>query len=191
MSAPSNRYEGRFRWWYEAIADRMIAHPDWHLQDIANDLGKHKNTIYYITSSDTFKTYLAKRRAEYKEKLDTRILSRTADIAALGLDLVYETMSKKRDTIPMQQLMETTGDALDRLGFGAKTTPLVQVNNTNNDNRQVVIPAITQHELLEATEALRKAERVRVLEHEALPKLESQSIDAEVLDDLTLPAERE
>ena len=158
---PKNPYEGRNRWWYDFIADYMIRNPGALTKDIAAAMGKHPNTISMITNTDLFKTYFAKRKAEWRERHDFAIMSKTADIALLGLDLIHKKMEEKQTQIPLRDLKEVAGDALDRLGFGEKQPPLVQINQSAVDQSQKVFIAVGKDELEEAQQALRLAERVR------------------------------
>ena len=186
----TNPYNGRWRWWYDAIADLLIARPDLSIQEIATRLGKHPNTIGAIMKADTFRSYLALRKQEYKAKLDDRILGKTAEIAALGLELIHESLSKRRDAVPLQMLVETTGDALDRLGFGAQKTPTVLIDQRGGTNNNVVLPQITQAELLEAQGALRRAENAKLvngaaqsdtlIEHQSQHQMDEASNDTVV-----------
>jgi hypothetical protein len=119
-SSRSNAYVNRWNWWYSAIADWMIRNPDKRLQDCANDLGKHVNTISQIANTDMFREYLARRKQEWREHHDFAIVSKVTQVAEAGLDLLLEKLEKKRDQIPMQLVTEMTTSALDRLGYGPK-----------------------------------------------------------------------
>ncbi len=158
-----NAYEGRFRWWYTAIADLMIAEPHLRQEEIAFRLNRHPNTINMIVNTDLFRTYLSHRKAQFREQSNEVLTSKMTAVATGALDLILERMEKKRDQIPFQSLESLSGSMLDKLGYGV--TPVgVQINQTNsfqqNDNRSVVISASPQA-LEEARQALRLAEARR------------------------------
>lgn len=174
--AANNPYEGRWRWWYEAIADWMIRNPGRPLAECAKELNKAANTIYMITATDNFKTYLAHRRAEFREMHDLTILSKTAAVAELGLDLMLESMQHKRSGVPLSQLNSITNNALKSLGYGIEKPQAVQVNVQQNN----LPPAVSADTLLEARAALRQLEERRIAaptEMLAIEKGESLDVD--------------
>lgn len=152
--------EGKWRYWYSAIIDLMIEHPEYTLKDIARELGRTPQTISSITGTDMFKAQLRARRDEWTEKHDAGILARTTKIAELALDGIIENLEKRRDKVPLPLLNEITDTALERLGYGTDKTPLVQVNNTNVDNSQKTV-SITTSDLAEAREVMRSLEQRR------------------------------
>jgi hypothetical protein len=164
---PKNPYENRWRWWYPAIADWMLRNPGRPMKDCAAELGKAENTIYMIAGTDMFRDYLAKRRAMYREQHDFALVSKVTQVAEASLDLILDRLDKKRDAVPM--------DLLDRLGYGAKPAPMVQIN-TSVDNRHVTVP-VSLDALAEARATLRRAEAVRAVEEESRPRLPSPDFD--------------
>jgi len=160
---PKNPYEGRWRWWYEGIADWMIAHPGGRLQDCARDLNKNSSTISMIINSDVFRDYLAKRRAEWRERHDFALTSKTTKVAEAALDCLLVQLEKKKDQVPINTISEIATSALDRLGYSPQKTqaPSVQVNVQQNNDAKVIHAAVSPEALQEAREALRIAERNR------------------------------
>lgn len=61
-----NPYEGRWRWWYAAIADWMLENPGGSMIDCAHAIGRGVGTVQQISASNTFKDYYAARRAEWE-----------------------------------------------------------------------------------------------------------------------------
>lgn len=157
----SNPFEGRWKWWYSAIADCMIRHPEWELRDIAKHLDKHPNTISLIARTDVFKTYLAQRKDEWKQTHDFSLASKLNDVAEKGLGAISDILDKQKDKVPMKFLQEVTLGALDRLGYAPNQTPGVQVNNYNAVTSQPVVVPVPMAALEEARDALRLAERRR------------------------------
>lgn len=156
---PKNPYETRWRWWYEAIADWMIANPGGRMSDCAAALNKHICTVSQIANTDLFRDYLANRKREWRERHDFSIIQKTTEVAELGLDVLLETLKTKRSAVPIGTLNEITSTALDRLGYGVPSAPLVQVNQIDN-SRNVTIP-VAASVLEEARMAIRQVEASR------------------------------
>lgn len=161
MTAPSNPYAHRWGWWYPAIADWMIANPGRRLQDCARDLNKSPTTISMIVNTDLFKDFLATRRREWESVHDFALRSKTTKVAELGLDILLESLEKKRSTVPISTLSEITTSALDRLGYSPnKPQASVQINNIQQSGGVTVVP-VSVDALREAQEAIRLAQSRR------------------------------
>lgn len=180
---PSNPYQGRWRSWYPSIADWQLENPGGSLTDCAKSLGKHVNTIAFITNTDMYREYFAQRRAEWSRLHDFAIITKTTRVAEMALDVMLEKMEKQSDKIPMQVVTDVATSALDRLGYAPKPPASVEVN-VNTDNRKVVMVPISAGALEEARDAIREAEKLRaeaarkVLEAEpGLEALDSGSND--------------
>lgn len=159
--AKKNPYEGRWRWWYSAIADWMIRNPGVALKECAAELGKAENTIRYIVSSDTFREYFARRRMEWAEQHDFAVRAKMTQVAEASMDAILEKFKKQGDKIPMDSITPLLSSTLVSLGFGPKSSPTVLVQN---DNRSVQLPpAVTTAALEEARNALRLAESRKVV----------------------------
>lgn len=159
-SAPSNLYVNRWRWWYSAISDAMLANPNATQTDIAKLLDKNHNTVSMIVNTDLFRDYHAQRKREFQEANDFMLSNKLNKVAEKGLDLLLEVMNKKGDQVPLSQLVAITGSALENLGYGAPQAPGVSLNIQNNNNPQVVVP-VSAGALSEARDALRLAEAKR------------------------------
>lgn len=154
---PTNPYSNRWNWWYDSIIDRMIAHPDWSKKQIAEDLGKHPNTVYQICDTDLFKDYYAKRLADFRANHDFSIINKTTKVAEVSLDILLEGLQTKRTAVPIGVVNEIATSALERLGYGTQQAPLVQVNQ---DNRSVSV-AVNTSTLEEARMAIRQVEEMK------------------------------
>lgn len=187
--------KNRWRWYYDSIADWMIANPGKELKECAKHINKHPNTITQIIRSDLFQEYLAQRKQEWQRHHDHAIMAKTTAVAERSLDLMLEKLEKQGDKIPMQVVSEVATNALDRLGYAPRTAPQVQVNVDNSDNRQVVMVPISPEALEEARDAIRAAEEQRkiaarsTLELEAGPEPEVDDVpddqSAPTLDDVS------
>jgi hypothetical protein len=161
--APNSQRHLRWRWWYVAIADYMLRNPGGTMRDCAAQIGRHENTISQIVSTDMFKEYLARRKEEYAKDHDFAIRSRVTQVAEASLDIILTQLQAKKDQIPLQRLESLATGALDRLGYGPKTSPQVTVDLSTNDNRQqtVSISGVSPQLLEEARAALRFSEQLK------------------------------
>ena len=168
---PSSAPEGRWRWWYAAIADWMLRNPDGTQDECAKHFGKHPNTISRIVTSDTYRAYLAQRRREWQADHDAKITQRLGDVALKSMDNILDQLDKKRDTLKLDILTELMGSSLEALGFGKPAAPTVQVNTQVDASSQtVVLPgSVSAAALVEAREALRLAEARRIQDVDVLP----------------------
>lgn len=189
--AASNPYGGRWRWWYESIADRMIAHPDWTIQQIADDLKKGANTISMIVNTDLFKAHFFERKRRWQEAHDQSLRQKLTAVATNSLDLLVNQMEKKKDLVPIQQMQEIAMSALDRLGFAVKAGPQVVVNNAVQNN--TIAPSASADALLQAREAMRKVEQLRASQpaspSPALQELDSMLVESGLIEGEALNVE--
>jgi len=163
-----------WRWWYSAIADLMIAHPDLTQQEIAARLNKHPNTVSMIVGTDMFREYLAQRKAAWRDDHDLAIRTRMTAMATEGLDIVLEHLKAKRSQIPLQAALKVVESSLDRLGYAPSGGPQVVVNNTP-DNRQQTLVQVTPADLEAARMAMRMAEQSKSGTSLAPPSVEQMS----------------
>lgn len=163
-------------WYYSRIIDWMIAHPEGLLRDCAKFVGVTQPTLSVIINSDMFKAALDQRKREFQMHHDIGLVEKTTKIAHASLDAILETLVKKKDGVPIQDLKEISESALGRLGYGVKPAPQVSVHVGNN-NTQVVLP-VSQQDLLEAREALRTVQELKARQ---LPPLQdaTQVLEAE------------
>lgn len=159
-SAPSNLYVNRWRWWYSAISDAMLANPSASQQEIAKSLGKNANTVSMIVNTDLFRDYHAQRKQEFQGASDFMLSNKLTKVAEKGLDLLLDVMAKKGDQVPLSQLVAITDSTLKNLGYGAPAPAGVSVNVQQNNNPTVVVP-VSAGALSEARDALRLAEQRR------------------------------
>jgi hypothetical protein len=143
------------RWWYESMADYMIAHPSASQNDIATYFGRNPATISTIINTDAFKAYFRQRRAHHAENLDTAVRAKLFKLADASLDHMLAALEKKRDSVPLETLQRTSDMALKNLGYGAGAPSGVTVN-VDNSAPQTVNVAVSLDDLNRAREALRR-----------------------------------
>lgn len=152
----------KMRWWYESLADHMIAHPNDTQNEIAAHFGRAVSTISTIIHTDAFKAYFRQRRNAHAERLDAGIRHKMFEVADKSFDLILEKLEKKRDTIPIETLQRTVDSTLKSLGYGlAPAGPTVNVN-TGGGNAVVAVPVSLDD--LEAARAALRRNQMQVLE---------------------------
>lgn len=158
---PKNPYENRWRWWYPAIADWMIANPGKPMTECAKEIGRGYVTICMIVNTDLFRDFLAKRRSDWEKRHDYALREKTTKVAESALDILADVLDKKRDSIPLAKLAEVGFGALDRLGYSPnKPAPAAQVN-VNAPGGQVAVFPVSTDALQEAQSAIRLAQARR------------------------------
>lgn len=165
---------GRYRWWYDGIIDWMIANPGKKLYECAEHFGKGASTISLIVNSDAFKMRLAERRKEFEHIHDAAIIGKTTEVALKALDVMLDQLDKKRDKIPLKDANEIANTALQRLGYGAKPSTVVNVGN----GAGATVVQVSRETLEASRKSIRQQQEQRLLEVE----------DAEVLDDSPIPS---
>lgn len=171
------------RWWHEAIIDDMLAFPLDTLKARGARLNYDPAYLNVIINSDMFKAVYHARRGQYAERLDASLVQKTAEVAGAALDLMLESMQKKRTAIPFPALMEAADKTLSRLGYGVKGQPQTGVSvNVNGAGAQVAVVApVSPEQLAEARLALRNAEQQRALAAPLRPVEQVPSASVEVL----------
>lgn len=147
----------KMRWWYEHMADYMIANPTALQNDIAAHFNRAPGTISTIINSHAFQAYLRKRREEYTGALDAQVRGKLLKVADRGLDFLLDGLEKKRDSIPIDTLQRTVDASLKSLGYGAAAAPSVKVD-IHNDRNTVVPVAVGLDDLEAARRALRASQ---------------------------------
>jgi len=147
-------------WWYTSIIDLMLGDPSLTKKDIAEKLGVHQVTIGLITRSDLFQEHLAKRRARFEQMQHATIIHDTTAVVTESTKHLLRALEKKRDSVPIETLLDIRTSALEQLGYGRAASPAVQINNL--DNRKVTV-AVNASAIAEARDAMRAAERARAL----------------------------
>jgi hypothetical protein len=146
----------KMRWWYESLADYMIANPTKTQNEIALHFGKAVSTISTIIHTDGFKSYMRQRRADMAENLDRSVRNKLTNVLDQTLDALTEKLTKKKDTLPVGDLKFIGDMALKGLGYGLEK-PQVTVNMPAQQTT-VVVPVSLQ-DLADAQQALRNSQR--------------------------------
>lgn len=187
MSSENNPYHNRWQWWYSSIIDWMIANPGRPLQEATRRHGGPihcaPNTLYMITNTDLFKSHLAKRKAEFRDRLDMKVIGDASSLHEMTQTLIMEELEKKRTSVPIETLLEVQKSALEILGYGPKQGPSVVVQN-QVDTRVAV--AVDANLLEECRQGIRRAEMNKTAPLIEATPLVSPPEDVDDLDDTLL-----
>lgn len=149
----------KMRWWYESLADYMIANPNATQNEIAANFGRATATISTIVNTDSFKAYFRQRRNAHAERLDAGVRQKMYNVADAGLALILDRFDKKRDTIPIEMLQRTVDSTLKSLGYASEASGPTIVNNVQAAGPPQLIPvAVSVEDLQAAREALRRSQ---------------------------------
>lgn len=162
----------KMRWWYESLADFMIATPNATQNEIAAHFGRATSTISTIVNTDAFKAYMRQRRAAHAETLDASVRSKMLNVVDKSMDLILDRFEKKRDSIPLETIQKTAESALRSLGYGT-AGPSTVINN-NVGGATIVPVAVSLDDLERARAALRNSQRDAAL---APPLIDVTPID--------------
>lgn len=153
----------KMRWWYESLADFMIANPNATQNEIAAHFGRAVSTISTIVNTDSFTAYFRKRRDDHAEVLDASVRNKLLKVADFALDLTLNHLDKKRDTIPLDMLQRTTDSTLKSLGYGVEPRGGGTTVNVNQPPSYVAVP-VGIADLEAAREALRRSQQGQVID---------------------------
>jgi len=155
----------KMRWWYESLADFMVANPSATQNDMAAHFGRQPATISTVINTDAFKAYLRQRRAVHVEKLDQSVRDKLFNVTNKSLDHILETLDKKRDSIPLEQLRSLADSSLKNLGYGV-TPPGGGVNVNVNTTPQTLHVAVSLEDLETARQALKRNQQSMTIDHQ-------------------------
>lgn len=174
------------KWWHEAIIDDMLLHP---LDDLKTRSARLKYSAAYLSliiNSDMFKAIYEQRRLLFQDRLDQNIANKLTTVASLSLDIMKESLDKKRTAIPFKDLAAANDSLLNRLGYGAPSGGAGGVNVNVNTGQQLVAAPVTKEQLDAARGIIRGVERKNAEEAPAataLPKATTPLLELSAEDD--------
>lgn len=155
------------RAWHHELVEFMIANPRANLQETALYFDASVSWISIVKNSDAFKELWNKRRNEHFSTVSAGISERVTALAEVTVDALTTRMEKeiKADTATIDQLKEVGDMALKALGFGAKHSPGIQLNQQNN-NTTIFVDKSTLERAREARRAIQSNETPKLIEGE-------------------------
>lgn len=175
------------RWWWEALADFWLANPTATNAEAAKFFNRTEGTIQLIKNTDGFRALMAQRRQEYKETFDVAIQAKVAGVAFTALDNMLLVLQKKKDTLPLEQLVRVV-DTAREFTAAPKGTPAP--TTVVNVQQNALLPVAASMDDLEvARAALRRQQQELATQPIAiLPPVEKEEVLAPPKDPLEDPA---
>lgn len=167
----------KMRWWYEALADYMMANPNATQNEIAAHFKRATSTISTIINTDAFKAYMSQRRREHVSVLDASVRDKMLKVADKSMELILEQLEVKRTSIPIDTLQRTVDSTLKSLGYGV-AAPGVNVNVNSGGGNTLVAVAVGVDDLERARTALRQSQQNAALG----PRRESSTASPPLVD---------
>lgn len=154
MSATSQNIK-KFNWWYDAIIDWMLQHPEGTMNECAKAMNCSFNWLSIVRNSDMFKERFAERRSQVNEMMAAALVEKTTSVALKSLTLIEDRLENQTvEKTKLPTLIEIADKSLARLGYGApKGGTTVNVNTAP----QVGIAA-SQETILEARKMIRSSQ---------------------------------
>lgn len=142
------------RWWWEALADFYMANPTGTDEEAGKMFGRAASTIALIRKTDGFKSLLAQRRAEFRETMDIALQQKLTGVAYSALDALCDKLNKKKDTLPLKDLVDVVKTVGELGGRGQKSSGGVTIVNSQSHTNIVSVP-VGVEDLAAARAALR------------------------------------
>lgn len=129
VAAPQKWNPKKVSWWYERLADWMIANPHRNMKDAAVDFGVTVSYVYQLKNTDTFQAYWAARSTEHSDAICIPISDKAKAVAEQALDHLSVKLTTMGPAADAEFLLDTADKLMKRLGFAAsKNAAPAQVN---------------------------------------------------------------
>lgn len=151
-----------FRWWYDAIIDWRLANPGRPEQEAAAHFNVTASYYSIIVNSDMFKARWEARRRNHSDEVGESISRKLLDTLDLSLDVMNETIKKKRTELPFRDQIGLVNSTLDKLGYGLPSKGGVSVHVAANGSAPVTV-SVTSDDLAHARELLRRSQEAKRL----------------------------
>lgn len=168
-----------FQPWYEEIIDLILWNPRIRNEEIAERLSTSQQYICLIRNSDSFRARFAQRRALLSEARTEALVGRLTSVADRSLELISEELDPSRTSSrrpKLERLIDLMDKSLNRLGYGAKTSEVV-----NNQVVQQVNVGASAAAIAEARKAIQQSQ-ARLLNGPIDPLANDGFDEGEILD---------
>lgn len=139
-------------WWYERLADWMIANPHLTMKDAALHFQKSHYWILQLKNSDTFQRYWRERSGMASAELVGGIKSKAYAASEAALDILNDKLETMPETFTVGGLLEVVDTTMKRFGYEVNAKSAAPTVNVN-------VGLVTPSELQAARERMRDIER--------------------------------
>lgn len=117
-------------WWYERLADWMIANPHLTMKDAALAFGKSHYWILQLKNSDTFQRFWREKSGAASVEFVGGIKSKAFAAAEASLDILNDKLEEAPQSFTVGGLLEVVDTTMKRFGYEPPARPgaTVQVN---------------------------------------------------------------
>lgn len=136
-------------WWYERLADWMIANPHLSMKDAALAFGKSHYWILQLKNSDTFQRFWRERSGAASVEFVGGIKSKAFAAAEASLDLLNDKLEEAPQSFTVNGLLDVVDTTMKRFGYEPPARPGATVN--------VNVGLVSPQELQEARARMRDA----------------------------------
>lgn len=122
--------------WHAALSDYMIARPTATLAELSAHFEVSVSWLSVVRNSDGFRDFHARRQDVHFKSVSDTIVAKLAGLTELTLEAITAKIEDhfKGKEMSIENLAKVSEIALKAMGFGAKHSPGIQIN----DNRKVV-----------------------------------------------------
>lgn len=127
----------KVHWWYDAVVDWMIQHPDKTKKDAAEFFNVTTVWMYTLTNSDVFRALYDARRRMHSGLVSSSVIEKTEALADMALDTFLDKFqeNEKAGTLTLAFARDTVDMALTKLGYSGRPPnspvnggPVINVN---------------------------------------------------------------
>lgn len=117
-------------WWYERLADWMIANPHLTMKDAALAFGKSHYWILQLKNSDTFQRFWREKSGAASVEFVGGIKSKAFAAAEASLDILNDKLEEAPQSFTVGGLLDVVDTTMKRFGYEPPARPgaTVQVN---------------------------------------------------------------
>jgi len=151
------------RAWHEELLEFLLAHPRASLAETAIYFNASISWLSIVKNSDAFQELWAKRREEHFNRVSINVSERITALAEVTVDALTVKMEKaiQTDTATIDQLKEVGDMALKALGFGAKHSSSISIQQ-NSTTSNVFVDKATLERAREARRSIQNQESLEI-----------------------------
>jgi len=127
----STKPPAKVLWWYERLADALIARPEATLMEIAKEFNCSLAWLSVVKNSDVFTEYWKRRSTEASKVLLGDLRAKACAAAEMSLDAINRKLELEADSLPLNALLEIADMSMKRFGYdngGSRQAATVNLN---------------------------------------------------------------
>src|SRR5882672_1671819 len=159
----STQLKNGVRAWHEELLEFLLVNPRASLTEISLYFNATPSWISIVKNSDAFRELWAKRRGEHFNRVSINVSDRITALAEVTVDALTVKMENAiaSDTATIDQLKEVGDMALKALGFGAKHSSSISIQQ-NSTTSNVFVDKATLERAREARRSIQHSETLEL-----------------------------